>query len=88
MQKKTSSMVSLLLLVVVLVCSKGEVREQTPCQLAAAQGYICQDYWATTADGFGINIQRIANQSGFSDALTPVVLQHGTISLFKIFVLL
>ncbi|ELR11531.1 ab-hydrolase associated lipase region protein [Acanthamoeba castellanii str. Neff] len=51
----------------------------TTCQLAQLQGYLCAEHWTTTADGFGINIQRIANASGFSKdgRLIPVVLQHG-----------
>lgn len=51
----------------------------TTCQLAQLRGYLCAEHWTTTADGFGINIQRIANASGFSKdgRLIPVVLQHG-----------
>jgi lysosomal acid lipase/cholesteryl ester hydrolase len=54
----------------------------TTCQLAQLQGYLCAEHWTTTADGFGINIQRIANASGFSKdgRLIPVVLQHGLTS--------
>jgi len=47
----------------------------TVCQLAAAQGFGCNNYW--TVDGYGLLLQRIISANGTSVNGPPVVLQHG-----------